>query len=597
MCGSPCSLVPIAFFLSPSPNQTTASIFSLRKEKQGQAEAIRSVDSVPPVPPIPAKYGLPAVKQNNRRNITAPPPIAKGRPDTGRSYSGRILDPIESPSTAPRRFAPLITPYSNEAGLPKPPSKVTFGRSTKSSNLSPHQPNVTTAAPRKFTPLMTPYSDEQGLPQAPAFLFSNQSDTSSEDSEQALRWLESRAPAPAEFTSYSTDRDLRMSLAAFPAPERGLYVTNPSVSMDSQFDSTPNPSVVPDAAEIFKNTFPEPTTFGIANKVLEAYYADHPAIIHYRQIIDEDAEVTADDEQVYPPGIPVSEYRKLQAQFEAQTLDPEDFTCPPKSFKAEIKKPWCLPKSSSTHSLTTTIPSAYGEHEISQSTPLDPPSPYFNQAAAASTSSFKYKSMVAKMTNREAAPLSATGVTQAKSTLKPPPSIQRSSFQDKDNDRTPSALSSSYNSSLGTSSLGRHGGRGGRLKLKKSLKDLFKRSASSSTPEQPAIDHAVPVPQPGADPDVPPLPETVRFKKPPGPPPMRPERPTEAVDLDLVAMRGKGLTRIGFLGGKHVDMGITTNEGKKYEWFSHERYEVERSVDGMVLHDTVFDREHSVPDI
>ncbi|KAJ4353696.1 uncharacterized protein N0V89_005426 [Didymosphaeria variabile] len=533
-----------------------SSIFSLRKEKLDQEEVVTSHKSAPPVPPIPFKYSLfPKCKQKGPFDNPPTPPFAKQRPDTGRSGSGSRAVPHVPQLTVPRKFVPLMTPYSDEGGLPKTPSKVTFAPVTTSSTSN------TSSASNVREP--------GSAPQSP--------------SERILTAIRTAADTVTKNATETT---------APTSPIKRSSSTASSASNVLQHKFVPRS---PSEETLTPPKRPKGTTFGVPNEVWEARYADHPEIVRFKEHIHNDGPPI--EEMVYSPGIPASEYHRLKANFEATGS-------PFESAKAKGKKAKSLPQSSSSHSFATVTPFSYHQHEVNHSGPLEPPSRFYaNRAAASSTktlkSLFKPSSAATSPTYPEFAPLSQIGVLQAQPNRKSSSSSSRPASKESRIASTSSSSGSRF--SVGTYSLGRSSR--GKLKPKKSMRDLFKRSSSSGSPEQPRAYHIsrpVLVPQPGPDSDVPPLPTTVKFTKPPGPPPTRPPRPDEEVDRELVAMRGSGITRMGFEGNKRVpqvDMGIRTPSGVAYERYSQERYTVKRMGRGMLIRDSMTGTKEFVEDI
>ncbi|KAL1608110.1 hypothetical protein SLS60_003049 [Paraconiothyrium brasiliense] len=474
----------------------------ISKEKAKAEEVITTPSSAPPVPAIPAKYRLyPTCKQNSL--IPPTPPFAKQRPDTGRSAS--------------------------------------------SSRAVPHVPQL-------IASLMTPYSEEGGLPKSP---------TSTANSVSSVRDPELAPQSPSEET--------------FKRPSS----TASSASSVLQHKYVPRP--------------PKGTTFGVPREVWEDIYADHPEIIRFKEHIHNDGPPI--EEMVYSPGIPASDYHRYKANFEA-TGSPFEST------NGKGKKDKTVPQPSSSKSLTAAAPFPHDQHEVKHFAPLDPASRFYaNRAAASSTktlkSMFKSSSAVTTPTNPEFAPLSHIVDPQTESNRKFSSSSRRPASKESRIASTSSSSGSRF--SVGTSSLERSSK--GRLKPKKSLRDLFQRSSSSSSSKQPGpfhISRPVLVPQPGSDSDVPPLPATVKFTKPPGPPPTRPQRPHEEVDQELTAMRGSGVTRLGFGSNNRVprrEMGIRTPSGEVYERYNQERYTVKRIGKGMLIRDSVTGTKEFVEDI
>ncbi|KAF2446540.1 hypothetical protein P171DRAFT_430673 [Karstenula rhodostoma CBS 690.94] len=582
----------------PSPNEDTASLFSLKKEKRDQGVVVTSDASAPPVPPIPLKYkyGLfPQDKPLSPFDVAAQSPSSEQRPDTGRSGIGSRAVPHAS-----SKFLPLKTPYSKESGLPRSPSQVVIPSSSSDSSTSTVRPDPKATPPtatRNFTPIMTPWSNEHGLPQPLP---------------RAIPWPgQSRSPSPAS--------SVRTSIFSPQSPSKES----------------------PTTTKITRKA--EDTTFGVPDKELRAMFEKDPAVVRFNKMFKPGGKVSSDI--VYPPGIPAAEYHKMKALYD---LTGSPFIEDPKP-KVKGKKPQPLPMSVSSYSLETVTPFSVHEHVVPRSAPIDPPLPFRIKPRS-------YKSAASSPTSPDFAKLSAAAERKLSSSLSRPKSKEARTTP------TSSLRSGYTSSSLGRSTADKSPDNlkiktkkslrnlFSRTPPVPSLRHLPishptpippSRSASPVTvpgavptfsPEfwnratlvEFPIPIRVPTPQPDALSPVPGLPaELFKFKKRAGLPPIVPQRPHDGVDLDLVKMRGKGdggmayvrketdddeeenefPVRGAWVPTQHqapsgVNMGIRQSNGEMWEKFSHERYSgVEKIEMGTVLEDFVLGKKKFVKDI
>ncbi|KAL5441655.1 hypothetical protein PMIN07_009048 [Paraphaeosphaeria minitans] len=625
-----------------------SSLFTLNNQRRYEDKVVTTDASAPPVPPIPAKFKYTLFPQDKPLcpfHVAARSPSSEQRPDTaGSAFSSRAI-PHPQKAIASSKFRPIQTPYSKESGLPKSPSQVNFPFPSESS-ASTQKPDTSSAVsvtssafvdPQKkltriYAPIMTPWSNEKGLPKSPLQAiapihspWSNEAGLT-ESPPKPVPWPgQSRSPSPASSVRTTVH-----------SPQSPCKLTPPRAKPfeDTTFG-------VPD--EELRALFKDHPAVKRFHKMLEpggkgssdiVYPPGIPAVEYHKMKALYDL-----------TGSPFNEGDGgTKKKGEGKGKKPQTLPQSSSLYSLETVTPFSVHQHLFPRSAPLNPPLPYRPIVRStKSATSSPTSPDFAKlsAAAGRKSSSSSARPGSKDTHTTSPPGRRSGYTSS--------SLGRSSTKDSTaKNAGPGALKIKSKRSL--RDLFQRGGRpppipslrhypiSNPIPIAPSRADSPP-TVSGSTPEfseefwerDTLVAFSIPVSVPDDDQPVPDVTAALlKHTKRAGPPPMVPARPGDGkVDLDIVRMRGVGDGRMMFVKkpvgsvdededegeGKvrgawipvphqappGVDMKIRRADGEVWEKFSHERYSqverIEKGMKGMVVDDFVLGEKEFVEDI
>ncbi|OAG09209.1 uncharacterized protein CC84DRAFT_1255314 [Paraphaeosphaeria sporulosa] len=611
-----------------------SSILSLRTQKRDEDKVVTTDAPVPPVPPIPAKFKyslFPQDKPLSPFDVAARLPSSEQRPDTAGSGFGSRAVPHPK-ATVPSKFQPIATPYSKPSSLRRSPSKVIFPSSSESSASAetPDTGRSTTSVlerpptkpTRNFTPIMTPWSNEKGLPESPRRViapvrppWSNEPGLP-ESPPKPVPWPGgSRSPSPASSVRTTVDRAQYPSKETTPRtkPFEGTTFGVPDEDLRAMFKDHPDvirckkmfepggkvssdiahPPGIP-AAEYHKMKALYDLTGSPFNGDTDSKgksKGKKPQPLQQASSAYSLKTVTpfSVHEHAIPRSAPLDPplpFRPIPRSSKSEASSPTtpDFANLSTAAERKSSSPSAQPRSKDTHTTSTSgrrsgyTPSSLGRSSTNDSTTKD---------TVPSVRKLKSKKSLRSLFQRDPAP--------------PIPSLRHLPISNP----IPTAPSRADSPATVPGS------------TPKFTKEFWERDTLISFPI-PLTD----IPSDGSP--VPGLPRALfKHTKRAGPPPIVPARPGDGkVDLEIVRMRGVGDGRMVYVkkgGGEDedgvrgawvpvahqappgVDMGIKRSDGEVWERFSHERYgsveRIEKGMRGMVVDDFVFGEKEFVEDI
>ena len=555
-------LVPSAFALTPphrplhlrhlTYNNSTASLFSLRKYKtENENEPVTSDLDAPTVPAIPAQYKLyPAVKSMSPFGVPAPPPFLKDRPATGCSFSSAHSGPKISPSTASARHILVMTPYSEEDGLPKSPDQMSFEIS--SSFESTRSPKISiSTSPSQHIPLTTPYSEGGSHRKSPQrkTTFSTWSGDSGFECKPshppqydalALPYLgHSLNPnPPSQKSSTSSDHE-----SACLNKER-------SISQDSLLPLIPK-YLLSSKQEVNASLPPSPSQDTFSSRTMKLTPPANSLTTSKPRVKLTEIRPKLEALRTAKPPLQQNSTNWPIRPISPPSQEPEEYRAPSPTLSEEslAAERWLTQGTLTRLSLEDPQPKRPAP-KITPWRPAEVPlaSPYLD--ATASVSAETIKGIQAPVSQMGGAP------------------------------------------------------EGTHLRGMRSLRDLFSRGGEETIGH---VSRPVAVPQPSPSSGVPPLLATVAFSRPEGPVPPRPGRGEELLEL------GSGMTRTAFAGGSGRRFVVDGEEKEVFREGMNGRWEVERVGEvrmprrrgeergevrrGMLLRDSVMGTKEFVEDV
>ncbi|KAF1972225.1 hypothetical protein BU23DRAFT_164164 [Bimuria novae-zelandiae CBS 107.79] len=502
--------------LVPSVSPPVCFMQTIKKKASRVFKGKKDEDEQSPAPPVPA---IPP-----RYHVPTPPPFSRPRPDTGRAFPSQPTASNENKPTKKMHFASPVHERSASqdimlSGPPKSPF-VMSEAARSASEVKLHSPYAAMSSPQAT-----------GTPPIPG-AFPHKPVTSAKQKVLTPPYKSPYTPkeapvsAPqAKFASHKYEYPATINEAApsqMTLPLRDDDHFSKSEEPSSQPSSLPTSKWKKKASHLYIDTQPKALRGGAIPSSHESAESSH----------------TNPPEQPKrtrrPSPTPSDASEQVERWLTRGTpLDTSFLDHPPSARTIPTIRPYTFRDTSS------------------------PASPPFLASSPYTTSAFSESARTIK-TSPDRTPLSPTDDAVAHDTR-----ASTSSSRSKFSARTSSGAASTEKPKA--------------LKARKSLRDLFKRSAS---PDVAYVSRPVLVPQPPPATSVPPLPATVRFTPPPGPPPRRPER--GETDEELLALSQRGLTRVGFVVEREerrmVVVVVVEGEGKKKEQYcSGDQYVVERS--------------------